>query len=155
MYFAKNIDDTLHKVRDDGTSRPVGEDDPCYLEWLADGGVLGEMPVVPGPTLEEAIACAVTKVRAACRAYIYSFYSQEKQNNIVADESCRATAPPPALESMYTHDDFVRYHEFKNEARVICNAACTEIQATTSPEAVKALLDELITLYGGEVGCTL
>lgn len=103
-----------------------------------------------GSTLLGAQLSAVKRVRQACNSYIYSFYSVEKQLNIGHDEAARATAPPPDPETMYTHDDFLRMHEFKNEARTICNAACAEIKTTQSVAEVEAILKELEHLYGSE-----
>lgn len=53
MYFGiKN--DILYKVRDDGSVRPTQMDDPAYLEYTANGGVLQEVPEEVLPTLSEA-----------------------------------------------------------------------------------------------------
>lgn len=70
MYFAKDDSGILHKVRDDGSTRAVVADDPCYLAWLDRGGVLGEMPVVPGPTLTEVQSARIVEATAACDAVL-------------------------------------------------------------------------------------
>ena len=101
--------------------------------------------------LPAAQTVATSKIRESCRQYIYAFYSQEKQLNIGHDEAARATAPPPPIESMYTSADFLRMHEFKNEARVICNIACGEVAAAENVEQVDAIMSELEHLYGLEV----
>lgn len=131
-------------------AEPDGE--PYLARW--DEVVLGARPSeeqMSAAGLVVAQETATVKIREACRAYIYAFYSQEKQLNVGADESARATAPPPALEAMYSHDDFLRMHEFKNEARVICNMACAEVETAGSIEAVAAVMTELEYLYGLEI----
>jgi len=56
----------LQKVRDNGTTRLVGEDDPSYLEWVAAGNPTEIIPYVPpvGPTLEELKAAKSAAVQA-------------------------------------------------------------------------------------------
>ena len=73
MYFAKDESGVLHKIRDDGTPRAVTADDPCYLAWLDQGGVLGDMPVIPGPTLKQAQSSAILAAAAACDAVLHPF----------------------------------------------------------------------------------
>jgi len=109
MYFAKDKDGTLHKVRDDGTTRPISEDDPCYIEWMALGGVLGEMPVASSPTLAESIAAKLATIRAACDAALNplaaSYPEREVQSwpqqvtEATALES-DAAAPAPLIRQM-------------------------------------------------------
>lgn len=141
----------LVKVRDNGSTRFVGEDDPSYLEWVSRGNTAEVLPYVApiGPTLEEAKAAACEQIRAATRTYIYRFYPVEKQNNMARHEMIRASAPPPALESMYSHDDLMAMSIFIDESRTLCEAACAMVNdpGIDTPEAVAALLGQLAAQY--------
>ena len=45
MYFAKDSNGILFKVRDDGSTRQTTYDDPCYIEWLSNGETFGELHI--------------------------------------------------------------------------------------------------------------
>lgn len=57
----------LLKMHDDGSTRPLPEDDPSYLSWLADGGVVEIVPYV-APDLDASRAAAVQQIDSRAEA---------------------------------------------------------------------------------------
>ncbi len=67
----------LLKMHDDGSTRPLPEDDPSYLAWLAAGGVVEILPYV-APSLSSMQDAAIARLQAEKWNRLHGTYRDTK-----------------------------------------------------------------------------
>lgn len=107
-------------------------------------------PSAPQPTLEEAKASAILRCEAETQAYILAQYPWHRQANITRHEAARDSAPPPVLDTMYTHEDFLTMCSYIDSARTVCELGRQAFDACR--EAVQ--LEQVWGLLSSARDCT-
>lgn len=82
--YADDSQSGLLKLHDDGSTRPLPEDDPSYLEWLDAGGEVDILPYV-APGLASLQEEAIARLQAEKWNRIHGTYRDTKGNLYAID----------------------------------------------------------------------
>lgn len=87
--FADGSTSGLLKMHDDGSTRPLPEDDPSCLAWLAAGGEVEILPYA-APSLESLKDAAVTRLQAEKWARLLGTFRDSKGHLYALDNDSRS-----------------------------------------------------------------